>query len=982
MEFHPPPPPMAVKGAVPNMLSFFTTPAFFWRPVGVMKALIRCPNTNAPPEYYLEKRGYGSYARQVCGMNFHYTLLTERLMCKHCLKLREEPSQAHADNSNDFDDEKDGAHRAQQQYTWLAYSPKILMNLAPAIRSMFPAIICGKRAVDRSVVTLMSDRLNAVSMSKRRDLYQTLLYDAHTSATGSSSSQRGILSFARAAGTYTPPIAPSPLPSARVLRRAHLILEMEKMPVYRDLILSTTGEILCIDGTRKILKKIYSDGQGTMQYVTSVLNEWGQFLTTVVVASESEGGYARMARGLVARFRHANAPAPKVVYADNNCCRDSGSSFLENLFGDWVKRGTVIRLDIRQADMMLLVQAVRNGNPELYGRYSDEEMMAFLKPHQIRSYVRRITRGVVVRSPWHTAVCVWVVVMNGVRLNKHKCRRGSNSLEGLHAHLFNAVPSQRCGIMPFQVYLVSFAVQWNHRMASLRVTGGHGWQTSCLDARQIQRVNQQAEVLLGKEHVLEPNFAAPMSVPEAYEHPDEEELLGVEYAMCQSTSFTARDYYVQKSTEEEEEEEGLGMSSDTEEDPIDRVCGKHVVLTQAEQAEEEDSPALQDVLMSHGHLHLPGIEEVEALALLLLELADNSDHHLVPADLRQKIAVAASSLHDHDKTTTRFVKRYESRWGYTLFGRCLGADSPETRAAQKTKFGCMRYAQAAQVTEDSLLLYFLLKMLKNRAPANQLTSPSKVTASLKGQYKRIADRVRDDPILGGLAIPLPNLNAKSISTFSAREEKKANYGATVLPKVTPHLKVLSDASFLEAPVLPTSLPPPDRPQVQYQHVHHEAGKRRGEKRSLFSPRRRPPPLGQSLLRPPTSSKSLLRPPMDHPVSAAPILLVLPAQPQAPSVLFCGPSYSQSFVPPAPTVKAFMPNKSSRPCGAYHVPNCGGQRKRYTPSKDKVAGSTQKIFSYCPSTRKSTTSVFDNVVYDSFEHFKSVVDVELEKRRTV
>ncbi len=52
MEFHPPPPPMAVKGAVPNMLSFFTTPAFFWRPVGVMKALIRCPNTNcpAPPE--------------------------------------------------------------------------------------------------------------------------------------------------------------------------------------------------------------------------------------------------------------------------------------------------------------------------------------------------------------------------------------------------------------------------------------------------------------------------------------------------------------------------------------------------------------------------------------------------------------------------------------------------------------------------------------------------------------------------------------------------------------------------------------------------------------------------------------------------------------------------------------------------------------------------------------------------------------------
>ena len=48
-------------------------------------------------------------------------------------------------------------------------------------------------------------------------------------------------------------------------------------------------------------------------------------------------------------------------------------------------------------------------------------------------------------------VAVKVVVLHGVRLNKYRCRRGSNSLEGLHAHLYNAIPSQRCGIMPFQV---------------------------------------------------------------------------------------------------------------------------------------------------------------------------------------------------------------------------------------------------------------------------------------------------------------------------------------------------------------------------------------------------------------------------------------------------------------------------------------------------------------------------------------------------
>ncbi|XP_030296625.1 uncharacterized protein LOC115595917 [Sparus aurata] len=228
--------------------------------------------------------------------------------------MRQAVSKTHGDA--DSDQEEDDSHHLQQ-YMWLAHSPKILINLAPAIRSMFPAILCWKRAIDRGVVTLLSDRLNAVSMNKvqrllqqghdewyvqRRDLYQILLYEAHTA--GSSSSQSGILSFVKATGTYTPPLPQSPLPSARVLRRAHMIMEMERMPVYRAAILSVTGEILCIDGTKKVLKKIYGDGQGTMQYVTSVLNEWGQFLTTVVVAAETEGCYRRMTNGLIARFQH------------------------------------------------------------------------------------------------------------------------------------------------------------------------------------------------------------------------------------------------------------------------------------------------------------------------------------------------------------------------------------------------------------------------------------------------------------------------------------------------------------------------------------------------------------------------------------------------------------------------------------------------------------------------------------------------------
>lgn len=45
-------------------------------------------------------------------------------------------------------------------------------------------------------------------------------------------------------------------------------------------------------------------------------------------------------------------------------------------------------------DLELLIRGVRQGNEELYSQYSDEQMVAFLKPYQLKTYVRRVTRGV------------------------------------------------------------------------------------------------------------------------------------------------------------------------------------------------------------------------------------------------------------------------------------------------------------------------------------------------------------------------------------------------------------------------------------------------------------------------------------------------------------------------------------------------------------------------------------------------------------
>ena len=211
MEFHPPPLTNSLKETLPSMMTFFTTPVYFWRPVVVMGTKIKCPNSAcpAPSDSFFTIAGYAPVARQVCGLMFNYTLLTERLKCHYCICM---------------------VHRGQNEsllYRWHATSPSILMQLA--VRSMCPAILVGKRAVDRSVVTLLSDRLNSVSMAKvhrmvqqghddwyaeRRDLYQTLLMEAHTAST-TPSSQRGILQYTK--HQYTPPMPPTPIPSPRTL---------------------------------------------------------------------------------------------------------------------------------------------------------------------------------------------------------------------------------------------------------------------------------------------------------------------------------------------------------------------------------------------------------------------------------------------------------------------------------------------------------------------------------------------------------------------------------------------------------------------------------------------------------------------------------------------------------------------------------------------------------------------------------------------
>ena len=175
-------------------------------------------------------------------------------------------------------------------------------------------------------------------------------------------------------------------------------------------------------------------------------------------------------------------------------------------------------------------------------------------------------------------------------------------------------------------------------------------------------------------------------------------------------------------------------------------------------------------------------------------------------------------------------------------------------------------------------------MLTNQPSVGGLSSPTKAASKIKARYKRITDRVRDDLLLSAMDIPLPNINAKSITSFISETQKRSNYLATAQPKVKPHRKVLSKAPIPEAVELPASLPPLSFTQTKYESIPNQSGRRYGEKRRAldFS---QPGPSSQSQDEPPLPKVLRLAPklsPSSSPAmppgsSGIPILVVVPAQ---------------------------------------------------------------------------------------------------------
>ena len=299
-----------------------------------------------------------------------------------------------------------------------------------------------------------------------------------------------------------------------------------------------------------------------------------------------------------------------------------------------------------------------------------------------------------------------------------------------------------------------------------------------------------------------------------------------------------------------------------------------------------------------------------------------------------------------------------------------------------------RYAPAQQdvSAQHNRLMYTLVKLLWLRSPQGSRSSPEKSTI-LKA-YERVQHRILvEDPIMCKAGIPLPKINIKTVRDFIRRQERLLNLRATKQSSMLTKTTSISSAALPPAPHQPAVLPPPCYPLMEYVPTPSTAGtKVLKERTDILMPLSRPLPPLPLVLPPPQKNPATCTITRPVPCLSASTATAETAGPSTQPIL---PALKTPSIPPTLPTKPAAHDLSSpswarstkykrkgveQPSGVgvkmsrvhnHPVCSCCGQptqgHKKY------------KRKAFCPVKLMSTSKGLDNTVYDSYEHFTSVVD---------
>lgn len=111
----------------------------------------------------------------------------------------------------------------------------------------------------------------------------------------------------------------------------------------------------------QIARKLSGTAEGTKHRLSSVSNETGQVLISVLTAQEGSG-LDSMASGLMNRYQQAAVALPVLLYVDLGCCSEKGHmSEMQALFGGWPDLH--IRLDVWSFMLRLAAGCTSDAHP-------------------------------------------------------------------------------------------------------------------------------------------------------------------------------------------------------------------------------------------------------------------------------------------------------------------------------------------------------------------------------------------------------------------------------------------------------------------------------------------------------------------------------------------------------------------------------------------------------------------------------------------
>lgn len=111
----------------------------------------------------------------------------------------------------------------------------------------------------------------------------------------------------------------------------------------------------------QITKKLSGTAKGTALWLSSVSNETGQILISVLSAQEGPA-LDRMAAGLMSRYSNAGVAPPQLLYVDCDCCREGkGQTKLKERFGGWPD--LIVKLDIYHFMRRLASGCTKDAHP-------------------------------------------------------------------------------------------------------------------------------------------------------------------------------------------------------------------------------------------------------------------------------------------------------------------------------------------------------------------------------------------------------------------------------------------------------------------------------------------------------------------------------------------------------------------------------------------------------------------------------------------